>query len=104
MRLLQLKLNICNFNFLIMHVVPIRASSPQHIEHKYTPRASRPQLKEQKLTGHQVLNVLSINTIPEHQALNVNEYAWTQQLMQRQPTTSTTSVTPTFVNCLFNRV
>ncbi|KEH35077.1 hypothetical protein MTR_3g078460 [Medicago truncatula] len=32
------------------------ASSPQRIEHKYTPRASSPQLKEQKLTGHQVIN------------------------------------------------
>ncbi|KEH29277.1 hypothetical protein MTR_4g032975 [Medicago truncatula] len=31
-------------------------SSPQRIEHKYTPRASSPQLKEQKLTGHQALN------------------------------------------------
>ncbi|KEH26789.1 hypothetical protein MTR_6g073070 [Medicago truncatula] len=33
-----------------------RASSPQHIEHKYTSRASSPELKEKKLTGHQALN------------------------------------------------
>ncbi|KEH22358.1 hypothetical protein MTR_7g445280 [Medicago truncatula] len=37
----------CNYNFLIMHVVPTRASSPQHIELKYTHRALSPQLKEQ---------------------------------------------------------
>ncbi|KEH35487.1 hypothetical protein MTR_3g092627 [Medicago truncatula] len=49
----------CNFNFLIMYVVPIRASSPQHIEYNYTHRASSPQLKEQKLTEHQTLNVKS---------------------------------------------
>ncbi|KEH44413.1 hypothetical protein MTR_1g114115 [Medicago truncatula] len=49
-----------------MHVVPTKASSPQHKEYNYTHRASSPQLKEQKLTGHQ--------------ALNLNEYAWTQQL------------------------
>ncbi|KEH22293.1 hypothetical protein MTR_7g038840 [Medicago truncatula] len=48
-----------------------RASSPQHIEHKYTPGASSPQLKEQKLMRHQALNVLSINTLPGHQALNL---------------------------------
>ncbi|KEH27907.1 hypothetical protein MTR_5g048950 [Medicago truncatula] len=46
MRLLQLKLNICNFNFLIMHVVPTRASSPQH-------------------------NIKSIIILTEHQALNL---------------------------------
>ncbi|KEH27667.1 hypothetical protein MTR_5g026595 [Medicago truncatula] len=40
-----------------MHVVPTRASSPQHIEYNYTHRASSPQLKEQKLTEHQALNV-----------------------------------------------
>ncbi|KEH38068.1 hypothetical protein MTR_2g460710 [Medicago truncatula] len=57
MRLLQLKLNICNFSFLIMHVVPTRASSPQHIEYNYTHRASSPQLKEQNFTEHQALNV-----------------------------------------------
>ncbi|KEH26196.1 hypothetical protein MTR_6g047530 [Medicago truncatula] len=62
----------CNFDFLIMHVVPTRASSPQHIEHKYTPghqalkilskgsRASSPQRVEHKYTpGHQALNLLS---------------------------------------------
>ncbi|KEH16715.1 hypothetical protein MTR_0108s0020 [Medicago truncatula] len=37
----------CNYNNLIMHVVPTRASSPQHIEHKYTQRASNPKLIEQ---------------------------------------------------------
>ncbi|KEH16384.1 hypothetical protein MTR_0203s0040 [Medicago truncatula] len=52
-----------------------RASSPQHIEHKYNPRASSPQLKEQKLTGHQ--------------ALNLNEYAWTQQLTTLTTLTTT---------------
>jgi len=26
----------------------------------------------------------------EHQAPNFNDYAWTQQLMKQQPTTSTT--------------
>ncbi|KEH15240.1 hypothetical protein MTR_1662s0010 [Medicago truncatula] len=61
----------CNFDFLIMHVVPIQGIKPQHIEHKYTPRASSPQLKEQNLTGHQALNVLSINKLPGHQALNL---------------------------------
>ncbi|KEH24384.1 hypothetical protein MTR_7g108728 [Medicago truncatula] len=69
MRLQQLKLDKCNFNFLIMHVVPIRASSPQRIEHKYTPRTSSPQLKEQKLTGHQALNLKSKSS-QGHQALN----------------------------------
>ncbi|KEH32441.1 hypothetical protein MTR_4g125400 [Medicago truncatula] len=78
MRLLQLKLNICNFNFLIMHVIPNRASSPQHIEYNYTHRASNPQLKEQKLTEHQTLNVKSKSS----QGINPstsNEYAGTQQ-------------------------
>ncbi|KEH38998.1 hypothetical protein MTR_2g087545 [Medicago truncatula] len=66
------------------------ASSPQRIEHKYTLKASSPQLKEQKLTGHQ--------------ALNINEYAWTQQLMQRQPTTSTTSTTTYNFNDIDNNL
>jgi len=37
---------LCNFNFLIMHVVPTRASSPQH-------------KSINTLTGHQALNVKS---------------------------------------------
>ncbi|KEH24249.1 hypothetical protein MTR_7g106370 [Medicago truncatula] len=82
MRLLQLKLNICNFNFFIMHVVPTRASSPQHKEHKYTHRASSPQHKSK-----------SSQSIKPSTS---NEYAWTQQLTTW--TTSTTYMTPIFWN------
>ncbi|KEH26559.1 hypothetical protein MTR_6g464630 [Medicago truncatula] len=49
----------CNYNNLIMHVVPTRASNPQYIEHKYTHRASSPQLNRvNRLTRHQVLNLI----------------------------------------------
>ncbi|KEH26413.1 hypothetical protein MTR_6g055417 [Medicago truncatula] len=56
MRLLQHKLNICNFNFLIMHVVPTRASNPQY---------------------------KSINTFTEHQALNIRAKAHRASSPQR---------------------
>ncbi|KEH19916.1 hypothetical protein MTR_8g061895 [Medicago truncatula] len=61
-----------------MHVVPTRASNPQHIEYNYTHRASSPQLKEQKLTGHQTLNVKSKSSQGIKPSTS-NEYAWTQQ-------------------------
>ncbi|KEH17407.1 hypothetical protein MTR_0017s0080 [Medicago truncatula] len=48
----QQRLNKCN-----MHVVPIRASSPQLVEHNRAHRASSPQLIEHRLSGHQAPNV-----------------------------------------------
>ncbi|KEH16983.1 hypothetical protein MTR_0056s0180 [Medicago truncatula] len=69
----------CNYNNLIMHVVPTRASSPQHIEHKYTHRASSPQRIEQ-IGSHGIMPpTYRANRLTWHQALNLNEYAWTQQ-------------------------
>ncbi|KEH26141.1 hypothetical protein MTR_6g045317 [Medicago truncatula] len=77
-----------------MHVVPTRASSPQHkiintlIGHQAlnirakAHRASSLQRKEQRLTGHQTLNL--------------NEYAWTQQLTTW--TTWTTYMNPILWN------
>ncbi|KEH16319.1 hypothetical protein MTR_0231s0030 [Medicago truncatula] len=83
----------CNYNNLIMHVVPTGTSSPQHIEHKYTHRASSPQLIKQ--IGSQGIKpptyrawiysqgikppTYRANRLTGHQALNFNDYAWTRQ-------------------------
>ena len=64
---------LCDFNFLIMHVVPTRASSPQHKSintltgHQALNLKSKslqgikPQRKEQKLTGHKALNRMTMH-------------------------------------------
>ncbi|KEH37592.1 hypothetical protein MTR_2g042135 [Medicago truncatula] len=66
-----------------MHVVPTRASSPQHKEYNYTHRASSPQLKEQKITGHLALNAKSKSSQGIKPSTS-NEYAWTQQRKSAQ--------------------
>ncbi|KEH41648.1 hypothetical protein MTR_1g053290 [Medicago truncatula] len=87
-----------------MHLVPTRASSPQHIEYNYTHKASSPQLKEQKLTGLQALNVKSKSSQGIKPSTS-NEYAWTQQ-QNRWPILATRGpifVEPKLENQLRNR-
>ena len=80
---------LCN-----MHVVPIRASSPQLMEHRLSTGHQAPNFIWMIVhsTGHQAPNLYIWMIIHStgHQAPNLYEYAWTQQLNQQRRTTSTT--------------
>jgi len=77
-----------------MHAVPIRASSPQLIEHMLSTGHQAPNFIWMIVhsTGHQAPNLYIWMIIHStgHQAPNLYEYAWTQQLNQQQRKTSAT--------------